>query len=113
MPPFVDRAECLRPLSEISLKIGHENRRRINQGLADTLGTASDKEVQTMRLRTIFLLVAMLCSSCSSRDVRNSPHDWLGINWDFQNHVLESREAWDSATGRHHEYQGGGSQLVQ
>ncbi len=66
-----------------------------------------------MRWRTIFLLVALLCSSCSSRDVRQPPHEWLGINWDFQNHVLESRDAWDTATGRHHEYQGGGSQLVQ
>jgi hypothetical protein len=66
-----------------------------------------------MRLRLIVLLVAMLCSSCSSRDVRKPPHKWLGIEWDFQHHVLESREAWNAATGRHNEYDGGGSQLAQ
>ena len=66
-----------------------------------------------MRFRTIFFLVALLCGSCSSRDVHRSSHEWLGINWDIQNHVLESRNAWDAATGRRNEYDGGGSQLAR
>jgi hypothetical protein len=70
-------------------------------------------EGQTMRFRTIFLFVAMLYSSCSSGDVRQSPHEWPGINWDIQNHVLESRNAWDAATGRRNGYDGGGSQLAR
>lgn len=66
-----------------------------------------------MRFRMILVLAATLCASCSSREIRESLQDWPRIDWDWQTHVLESREAWDNATGRDSEYQGGGAQLAR
>ena len=59
-----------------------------------------------MRLRMVFALVATMYASCSSRDVRESSHDWPKVNWNWQKHVLESREAWDDATGQKNPYEG-------
>jgi len=66
-----------------------------------------------MRFGIIAVLVVALCASCSSPDHRESSLGWPKINWNWQNDVLESREAWDNATGRNNEYQGGGAQLAK
>ena len=66
-----------------------------------------------MRLRMIVALVATLCASCSARDVGKSSFDWLKPDWGWQRHVLESREAWDNATGQKNQYEEAGIQLAR
>ena len=66
-----------------------------------------------MRFRIMIAILVMMCVSCSSQKFREASHDWLKINWDWQTHVLERREAWDDATGRKDQYQGASAQLAR
>lgn len=65
------------------------------------------------RLALSAAVIAVLCMSCSTRRVRHRSFDPPQMNWDWQTPVLESRQAWDDATGRSHQYQGFGTQLAR
>ena len=58
------------------------------------------------------IVLAVMCTSCTFGRGRQSERRWPKIDWDVQTPVLDSRRAWDDATGRRNEYDGNGSQLA-
>jgi hypothetical protein len=56
--------------------------------------------------RGILLALALCCASCSFGHGRSSTHRAPKIDWNLQRPVLESRQAWDEATGHKNEYNG-------
>jgi hypothetical protein len=64
-----------------------------------------------MRWWTAVFVVALLNASCSSRSPLQRA--WSKLDWNVQQHVFESRAAWDQGTGRANEYEAGGAQLAR
>ena len=73
----------------------------------------SDRQVSAMRWWMAAALMAPLCAACSLPNARHSLADRPKINWEWQKHVLESRQAWDEATGRKDQYEELGIQLAR
>jgi hypothetical protein len=57
-----------------------------------------------MRWWTFVCFVTLLCTSCSSRDVREPWYRRMNMDWNIQRHLFESGDAWEQATGRNYEY---------
>ena len=66
-----------------------------------------------MRWHLLFLLLPLCCASCTGRNLRAVTAEDLKLNWDWQTPVLESRTAFDEATGRRNQYDGFGIDLAQ
>lgn len=63
------------------------------------------------KLLTVVALVIPTFTSCAGPGQNPNWKDWAKIDMRWPEHVLESRQAWDDATGRTLQYENGANQF--
>ncbi len=63
------------------------------------------------KLLAIVAIIIPTFSSCASPGQNVNWKDWAKIDMRWPEHVMESRQAWDDATGRTLQYENGANQI--